>query len=175
MSAVDAVGLLRAGEVSPLELVEAALERIEQVDGAINALPTLAADRAREAARRADPGSLLAGLPIAVKDLNDVAGVRTTYGSPIYADHVPEQSEAMVRRLERRGAVVLAKSNTRELGAGGNTFNEVFGETRTPWDTRLTCGGPSGGPAAALAAGEGGPAPGSDPGGSLRTPAASAG
>ena len=170
-SAVEAVGLLRAGEVSPLELVEAALERIEQVDGAINALPTVAADRARDAARRAEPGSPLAGLPIAVKDLTDVAGVRTTYGSPIYADHVPDQSEAMVRRLERRGAVVVAKSNTPEFGAGGNTFNEVFGETLNPWDTSLTCGGSSGGSAAALAAGEVWLATGSDLGGSLRTPA----
>jgi amidase len=170
-SAVEAVGLLRAGEVSPLELVDAALERIAQVEPAINALPTVVADRARDAARRADRDSLLAGLPIAVKDLNDVAGVRTTYGSPIYADHVPQESEAMVRRLERRGAVVLAKSNTPEFGAGGNTFNEVFGETRNPWDTRLTCGGSSGGSGAALAAGEVWLATGSDLGGSLRTPA----
>jgi amidase len=171
MSAVEAVGRLRAGEVSPLELVDAALERIEQVDGMLNALPTVAAERAREAARHVDPGSPLAGLPIAVKDLNDVAGVRTTYGSPIYADHVPDASESMVARLEQRGAVVLAKSNTPEFGAGGNTFNEVFGETRNPWDTRLTCGGSSGGSAAALAAGEVWLATGSDLGGSLRTPA----
>ena len=170
-SAVEAVGLLRAGEISSLELVEAALARIEQVDGAINALPTVVGDRARDASRRADRGSLLAGLPIAVKDLNDVAGVRTTYGSPIYADHVPEVSESMVLRLEARGAVVLAKSNTPEFGAGGNTFNEVFGETRNPWNTALTCGGSSGGSAAALAAGEVWLATGSDLGGSLRTPA----
>jgi len=171
MSAVEAVGRLRARELSPLELIDASLERIEQVEGELNALPTVVAERAREAARHVDPASPLAGLPIAVKDLNDVAGVRTTYGSPIYADHVPVASEAMVARLEQRGGVVLAKSNTPEFGAGGNTFNEVFGETRNPWDTRLTCGGSSGGSAAALAAGEVWLATGSDLGGSLRTPA----
>ena len=162
---------LRAGEVTSLELVDAALERIDRVDGVLNALPTVVAERAREAALRAGRDAPLAGLPIAVKDLNDVAGVRTTYGSPIYADHVPEASEAMVLRLEGRGAVVLAKANTPEFGAGANTFNEVFGETRNPWDTRLTCGGSSGGSAAALAAGEVWLATGSDLGGSLRTPA----
>jgi amidase len=171
ISAAEAVGLLHAGEVSAVELVEAALARIEQVDGAINALPTVCAERALDRARRADRATPLAGLPIAVKDLNDVAGVRTTYGSPIYAGHVPDTSDAMVARLERRGAVVLAKSNTPEFGAGGNTFNEVFGETRNPWDTSRTCGGSSGGSAAALAAGEVWLATGSDLGGSLRTPA----
>ena len=94
MSAVEAVGRLRARELSPLELIDASLERIEQVEGELNALPTVVAERAREAARHVDPASPLAGLPIAVKDLNDVAGVRTTYGSPIYADHVPVASEA---------------------------------------------------------------------------------
>ena len=113
----------------------------------------------------------LAGLPIAVKDLNDVAGVRTTYGSPIYADHVPARSDIMVERLEERGGIVLGKSNTPEFGAGANTFNEVFGETLNPWNTRLTCGGSSGGSAVALATGQVWLATGSDLGGSLRTPA----
>ena len=128
------------------------------------------ADRARASGR--DPGRpWLGGLPIAVKDLNDVAGVRTTYGSPIYADHVPARSDLMVERLEERGAIVIGKSNTPEFGAGGNTFNEVFGETRNPWNTALTRGGSSGGSAAALAAGQVWLATGSDLGGSLRTPA----
>ena len=100
-----------------------------------------------------------------------MAGVRTTYGSPIYADHVPDRSDFMVERLEQRGAVVVAKSNTPEFGAGGNTFNEVFGETRNPWDTSRTCGGSSGGSAAALASGQVWLATGSDFGGSVRTPA----
>ena len=171
LTAVEAVALLRSGRVSSRELVEAALRRIEQVDRQLNALPTVCAERAFGQADRADRDTTLAGLPIAVKDLNDVAGVRTTYGSPIYADHVPDRSDFMVERMEQRGAVVLAKSNTPEFGAGGNTFNEVFGETRNPWDTSRTCGGSSGGSAAALASGQVWLATGSDLGGSVRTPA----
>ena len=171
------VELLRRGEVSPAEAVEAALARSAATDGAVNALPTVCAGRARAAAERiaaedGDHGAWLAGLPIAVKDLTDVAGVRTTYGSPIYADHVPERSDILVERLEARGAVVVAKSNTPEFGAGSNTFNEVFGKTRNPWNTAKTCGGSSGGAAVALATGQVWLATGSDLGGSLRTPAA---
>jgi amidase len=171
LTAVQAVALLRSGQVSPRELVEAALRRIELVDPGLNALPTLCAERALEHAGRVSVQTPLAGLPLAVKDLTDVAGVRTTYGSPIYADHVPERSDLMVERLEQRGGVVLAKSNTPEFGAGANTFNEVFGETRNPWRRSRTCGGSSGGSAAALASGQVWLATGSDLGGSLRTPA----
>ena len=171
LSARAAVSALQAGEVSPRELVEAALRRIEAVDGPLNALPTLCAERAHERASAVAGQLALAGLPIAVKDLNDVAGVRTTYGSPIYADHVPERSDIMVERLEERGAVVVAKSNTPEFGAGANTFNEVFGRTVNPWDTTRTCGGSSGGSAVALATRQVWLATGSDLGGSLRTPA----
>ncbi len=171
LSARAAVAALRAREVSAAELVEAALRRIEERDGPLNALPTLCGERALERAALADGQLALAGLPIAVKDLNDVAGVRTTYGSPIHADHVPERSDIMVERLEERGAVVVAKSNTPELGAGANTFNEVFGPTRNPWDTTRTCGGSSGGSAVALATRQVWLATGSDLGGSLRTPA----
>ena len=129
------------------------------------------ADGATRDARKDDP-AWLAGLPIAVKDLSDVAGVRTTYASPIFADHVPETSDLMVERLEANGAIVIAKSNTPEFGAGGNTFNALFPPTVTPWDTTRTSGGSSGGSAAALATGEVWLATGSDYGGSLRTPAA---
>ena len=101
----------------------------------------------------AEPG-WLHGLPVAIKDLTDVAGVRTTYGSPIFRDHVPTRSHPVVERIERRGGIVIAKSNTPEFGAGGSTFNEVFGRTRNPWNTALTPGGSTGGGAAALAAGE---------------------
>ncbi len=178
LTARQAVALLMKWEASPLELIDAALERIGETDGAINALPTLCVERARAHAERlmaGGPGEpplgYLHGLPIAVKDLTDVAGVRTTRGSPIFADRVPERSDYLVERLEARGAVVLAKSNTPEFGAGANTFNEVFGKTRNPWDTRLTPGGSSGGSAAALAAGQVWLATGSDLGGSLRIPA----
>src|SRR5262249_58591473 len=104
----------------------------------------------------------LAGLPLAVKDLNDVAGVRSTQGSPIFADHIPVRSDIMVERLEANGGIVLGKSNTPEFGAGANTFNEVFGETRNPWNTALTCGGSSRGSAAAPPPRPGWPAPRSD-------------
>ena len=179
LSACEAVERLRAGEVSPLEMIDAALARIDAVDGEVNALPTLCADRARAHAKRiieAGPpedgaAPWLGGLPIAVKDLVDVAGVRSTKGSPIYADHVPERSDVLVETLEARGAIVIAKSNTPEFGAGANTFNEVFGKTRNPWNRTRSPGGSSGGSAVALATGQVWLATGSDFGGSLRNPA----
>ncbi len=172
------VDLLRRGKVSPREAIDAALARIRATDGAVNALPTLCPERAYQAARTLGKGDQdreapgwLAGLPIAVKDLNDVAGVRTTLGSLVYKDRVPNRSDVMVETLEKRGAIVLAKSNTPEFGAGANTFNEVFGKTRNPWHTAKTAGGSSGGAAAALASGQVWLATGSDLGGSLRVPA----
>src|SRR5437879_1452478 len=147
MSAVEAVARLRQGEISPLELVEASARRIAEVEPAVNALPTLCLDRARDHARRimqgdpacgaADEAGWLAGLPVSIKDLTDVAGVRTTYGSPLFADHVPEKSHPLVERIERKGGIVMGKSNTPEFGAGGSTFNEVFGRTRNPWNTSV--------------------------------------
>jgi amidase len=178
LSAREAVRLLAARQVSPLELIDAALERIAEVEPAVNALPTLCAERARENARGltdqvdGDRRGRLHGLPVAIKDLMDVAGVRTTRGSPIHANRVPNTSHPLVERIESRGGIVLAKSNTPEFGAGGNTFNEVFGRTLNPWNTSLTCGGSSGGSAVALATGEIWLAHGSDHGGSLRKPAA---
>ena len=119
LGAREAVALLRAGDVRPAELIEAALERIDETDAALNAMPTLCPERALDHAARVPAGAPLAGLPIAVKDLNDVAGVRTTYGSPIFADFVPEQSDLMVERLESRGAVVIGKSNSPGVRGGG--------------------------------------------------------
>ena len=178
VTARQAVDLLRWRDASPTELIDAALERIEETDGVLNALPTLCAGRAREhAANLTDvhpddtPPGYLYGLPIAIKDLKDVAGVRSTRGSPIFADHIPDESDLLVKNLESKGGVVLAKSNTPEFGAGANTFNEVFGKTRNPWNTATTCGGSSGGSATALAAGQVWLASGSDLGGSLRIPA----
>ena len=153
-SATEVVGLLRRREVTPLELIDVAAARIAAVEPLVNALPTLCLDRARDHAKRlmerrepeaeAEPG-WLAGLPVVIKDLMDVAGVRTTYGSPLFRDHVPATSHPLVRRIERKGGVVIGKSNTPEFGAGGNTFNEVFGRTLNPWNTALTCGGSTGG------------------------------
>ena len=176
LSARDAVGMLRRGEVSPRELIDAAADRIAAVDPAVNAVPTLCLEMAYEAAEKVTPpdapgAAWLVGLPILIKDLSDVAGVRTTYGSPIFADHIPETDDLMVARLKRNGAIIMGKTNTPEFGAGANTFNEVFGKTRNPWNTDMTCGGSSGGAAVALATGMTWLATGSDLGGSLRTPA----
>src|SRR6267378_1403854 len=179
LTAVEAVALLKKREISPLDLVEASARRIAEVEPAVNALPTLCLDRARAHARRIMVGQAceaegeagwLAGLPVSIKDLTDVAGVRTTYGSPLFANHVPAKSHPLVERIERKGGIVIAKSNTPEFGAGGNTFNEVFGRTLNPWNTSLTCGGSTGGGAVALATGEVWLAHGSDHGGSLRKP-----
>lgn len=179
LTAVEAVSLLKKGEISPLDLVEASAARIAEVEPAVNALPTLCLDRARDHARRlmagqgreaADEPGWLAGLPVSIKDLTDVAGVRTTYGSPLFANHVPTKSHPVVERIERKGGIVMGKSNTPEFGAGGSTFNEVFGRTRNPWNTALTCGGSTGGGAVSLATGEVFLAHGTDHGGSLRRP-----
>ncbi|WP_151119822.1 amidase [Hypericibacter adhaerens] len=179
LTACAALELLKRGEVSPLDLVEAALARIEAVNPAVNAMVALAPERARGQARRLmaqrrkpeDERGWLAGLPLAVKDLNDLAGVRTTYGSPIFADNVPKRSDIMVERLEANDGIPIGMSNSPEFGAGANTFNEVYGETLNPWNTSLNAGGSSGGSAVALATGQVWLATGSDLGGSLRTPA----
>src|SRR6201996_1288788 len=180
LTATEAVLRLKRSEITPLDLIDAAVRRIAEVEPDINALPTLCFDRARDHAKRlmaernppaeGEPG-WLGGLPVSIKDPNDVASVRTTYGSPIFRDHVPARSHPLVERIERKGGIVIAKSNTPEFGAGGSTFNEVFGRTRNPWNTALTPGGSTGGGAAGLAAGEIWLAHGSDHAGSLRRPA----
>src|SRR3954464_5773296 len=174
--AVTLVARLKSGEVTPHDLLDALEKRIAAVDGAVNALPTRCFDRARQHADRlmqqpVEHRGQLAGMPIPIKDLVDVAGVRSTQGSPIYANHIPEQSDVLVERLEAEGGIVYAMSNTPEFGAGANTFNEVFGKTRNPWNTSRSAAGSSGGAAVALATGMAWLAHGSDMGGSLRNPA----
>lgn len=176
LAATDVVQLLHKGEVTPGELVEAAYARIEEVDGIVNALPTRCVDRARARAAELEKQpphqrGLLAGLPVVIKDSMEVAGVRTTFGSRAFRDHVPAISDHCVERLEANGAIVLAKSNTPEFEAGANTFNDVFDATLNPWDTRLTAGGSSGGSAVAVATGMAWLAQGSDFACSLRCPA----
>ena len=173
----EVVKLLKNGDVSSSELLDAATKRISQTGKIINATITLCEERARTAAKFLDRtedshDGWLAGLPITIKDLKMVAGVCTTYGSKGFFDFIPEESDLIVELLEARGGIVLGKTNTPEFGAGGNTFNEVFGSTLNPWDTSLNAGGSSGGAAASLATGEIWLSHGSDHGGSLRTPAA---
>ena len=180
--ATEAVAHLKRGEVSPLELINAAEARIAETNPQINAMVTLCFDRARAHARRlmqdksgaTSSGSLagfLHGLPIAVKDNSDVEGVRCTSGSRVHEHRIAPDSDPAVRRLEAHGAIIVGKTNLPEFAAGGNTFNDVFGATLNPWDTRMSASGSSGGSAAALAAGQVWLATGSDFGGSIRTPA----
>jgi amidase len=166
-----------AGELSPVALLDACLQQVDRHNEVVNAVVTLdptAREQARNIERRLaageDPGPLC-GLPVGIKDITPVAGVRTTYGSPLYADHVPEEDALVVSRLRAAGAVILGKTNTPEFAAGGNTFNEVFGRTRNPWNPDLSAGGSTGGGAAALATGMIALAEGTDLGGSLRVPA----
>ena len=171
--------LIRARKVSPLEVTQAVLARIERVNPALNAYCTVAAEEAisaaRDATRRltrsARPGPLF-GIPVSIKDLTPTRGIRTTWGSKIYERHVPEEDGLVVERVRAAGGIVVGKTNTPEFGAGANTRNAVFGPTRNPWNPALTCGGSTGGGAVALATGMGPLAQGSDLGGSLRIPAA---
>jgi amidase len=174
LPATRIVDLLNAGEILARDVVEAAIARVEAVDGAVNALPVRCFDRARaqaDAMQRSGAQTLLGGLPIVVKDNNDVGGVGTSGGTPIFRDRVPPESDRTVARMERHGAIPLAKANLSELG-GANTTNRLFGATRNPWNTALTCGGSSGGSAVAVATGQVWVAHGNDVGGSLRVPPA---
>lgn len=166
------------GEISATELVGAHLRVIERVNPKVNAIVTLVAERALEDARAADralrapgPHPPLLGLPVAHKDFTATAGIRTTFGSPIFAEHVPDRDALMIERLRGGGAVTMGKTNVPEWAAGSNCVNPVFGATRNPYDPRLTPGGSSGGAAAALACGMVALADGTDLGGSLRNPA----
>ncbi|WP_259776854.1 amidase [Aliiroseovarius crassostreae] len=175
MEAHQVVALLKARKLSPDELISAAEARMDQVEPAVNAVPVRCSTRARAQAmslRPSDHPGDLAGLPIGIKDLTPVAGVRSTFGTKGLAENVPAESDPLVTRLESRGALVMGKTNTPEFGAGGNTFNEVFGATFNPYDTRRNAGGSSGGAAVSLATGTLWLSHGSDHGGSLRTPAA---
>jgi amidase len=170
---------LRAKEVSAREVVEAHLARLDAVNPTVNAVVTLVADQAIEEARAADErlarGEVvgpLHGLPIAHKDLQETRGIRTTFGSPIFRDHVPSRDSPLVEQIKRAGAIMIGKTNTPEFGAGSQTFNPVFGATLNPYDLTKTCGGSSGGAAVALACGMVSIADGTDMGGSLRNPAA---
>ena len=172
--------LYRARTVSPLEVMQAVLERIDRVNPLVNAIVTLTRDTALAEARRATAALTrrsatlgpLHGIPVGIKDVTPTKGIRTTFGSKLFEDHVPEEDAAVVERLKAAGAIVLGKTNTPEFAFGPNTVNEVFGATRNPWNLALSSGGSSGGSAVALATGMCPIAHGTDLGGSLRGPAA---
>jgi amidase len=179
LSAGEMARLIRLKKLSAREVLAAHLKQIERINPNVNAIVTLVPEMVAEAAARADeslargavPGPLH-GLPVAHKDLVETQGIRTTYGSPLFKDYVPQADDLIVQRIKRAGAITLGKTNTPEFGAGSQTFNTVFGATRNPYDTAKTCGGSSGGAAVALACGMVPIADGSDTGGSLRNPAA---
>lgn len=169
--------LIAAKKTSAVELIEACLERVAEQNSRLNAIVTPnpkaledAAQLDRRLARGEDPGPLC-GVAVGIKDVTPVAGLRTTFGSPLYADFIPKDDALVVRRLRDNGAVILGKTNCPEFAAGANTFNEIFGRTRNPWDDSKSAGGSTGGGAAALASGMIALAEGTDLGGSLRIPA----
>ena len=177
-SALDLAARVRAREVSPVELVQLYLDRIERLDPQLNSFVTVDADGALAAARAAESVASDApfhGVPIPIKDLHETAGLRTTYSAKALASFVPQTDSAVVRRLREAGFVVLGKTNTPELGTIGMTESELNGVCRNPWDTARTSGGSSGGAAAATAAGLCPAAHGSDGGGSIRNPASCCG
>jgi amidase len=178
-TATELARLIRTKSVSPVEVMAAHLAAIERLNLKINAICTLAAESALAAAKRAEESvmaggklGLLHGVPIGIKDVTPTAGIRTTFGSPLHADHVPTEDAAVVTCIKEAGAIVVGKTNTPEFAAGANTVNRLFGATRNPWDLALSVSGSTGGGAAALASGMLPLAEGTDFGGSLRTPAA---
>ena len=178
LTAIELAHRLSKKEISAREVLSAHLEQIDRVNPKVNAIVTLVAEQAFEEADRIDAGIIrgeitgpLHGLPVAHKDLQNTGGIRTTYGSPIYRDFVPNVDSLVVERLKGAGAITVGKTNVPEFGAGSQTFNPVFGATRNPYDLSKTSGGSSGGAAAALACGFMPIADGSDMGGSLRNPA----
>jgi amidase len=176
-SATTIAERVRAREISPVAIVEDALHRIDVHNHGLNAVVTLnprALDDARALERRIAKGEdigPLGGVPVGIKDVTPVAGLRTTYGSPIYSENVPKEDALIVERFRKAGAIIIGKTNTPEFAAGGNTWNDVFGRTRNPWDPSKSAGGSTGGGAVGLATGMIAIAEGTDLGGSLRIPA----
>ncbi len=168
---------MRAREASPVSVIEEALRRVDMVNPALNAVVTLnphALDDARSLEQRIARGEdvgPLAGVPVGIKDVTQVAGLRTTFGSPLFEKHVPTEDALVVERFRKAGAILIGKTNTPEFAAGGNTWNDVFGRTRNPWDPAKSAGGSTGGGAVGLATGMIALAEGTDLGGSLRIPA----
>ncbi len=178
LTATELIRCIREKKLSASEVMEAHLTQIDRVNPKVNAVVTVLPEQAMDAAKAADKAlacgknvGVLHGLPVAHKDLVPTRGIRTTMGSPIFKDFVPERDGLIVERLKKAGAITIGKTNTPEFGAGAQTYNEVFGATLNPYDTSKTCAGSSGGAAVSLASGLQPIADGSDTGGSLRLPA----
>jgi amidase len=177
-SAIDTAKAIRRGDISSLELTELMFKRIDAINPRINAVVTLMREEALARAKEADAARSkgtffgpLHGMPITIKDAFDVKGVRTTFGNPIFKDHIPTRDSAVVERLRRAGTILLGMTNVPFMLADHQSYNDIFGQTNNPWDLTRTPGGSTGGGAAALAAGIGYLTPGSDIGGSIRGPA----
>lgn len=178
-SARDLARLIRTGAVSPVDVLDAHLAVIDEINPKLNAIVTLVAEQARDHARAAEtavvkggPLGALHGLPVAIKDVTPTAGIRTTFASPLFKDNVPTEDAEVVRRLKSAGAIILAKTNTPEFACGANTDNALFGPSRNPWNPALSPAGSSGGSAVAVATGMVPIAQGTDFGCSIRIPAA---
>ena len=177
LSVRDLADLLSARKVSAREVLDAHLAAIDRINPKVNAIVTLDRDGAYAQAdaidtrrARGDAVGPLAGIPVACKDMERVKGMRTTFGSPIYRDHIPDADTVMVEKFRAHGLVIIGKTNTPEFALGSQTFNTVFGKTLNPWDTSKTCGGSSGGAAVAVATRMLPFADGSDLAASLRNP-----
>ena len=176
MSAVELLDAYRSRKLSPVEVTRAVLERIDEVNPKINAIVTLTADLAMEQAKAAEEAyqkgeaAALAGVPVTIKDLISTKGIRTTFGSLLFEDYVPDEDAVLVERLKDAGAVIVGKTNVPEFGLVAVTDNLIFGPALNPWDTKKTVGGSSGGAAAGVVAGFGPLAVGNDGGGSIRIP-----
>ena len=178
-SATEIVEHIKKQNLSAVEVLETHLDRISATNTVINAVVTVseetALNQAKDIDKRISKGEQvgpLAGVPIGVKDVTATAGIRTTFGSPLFADHIPDKDDIIVQRVKEADGVIIGKTNTPEFATGGNTYNDVFGATRNPWNTELSAGGSTGGGGAGLISGMFPIASGSDLGGSLRIPAA---
>ena len=170
LNAKKLIDLLDKKEISPLEILDANVNRINEVNKNINAVVTLCKERAaHNISKTGGKNTILKNIPVLIKDVTDVKGVKTTFGSKHYENNISERSDILVTNIEKKWGIILGKTNTPELAAGSNTFNEVFGTTKNPWNLSLSAGGSSGGSAAALASGMAWFATGTDLGGALET------
>ena len=173
LNATQIIKLLEEKDISPEEVLDSNINRINEVNPSVNAIVTLCSERAKNniGKNKNKTNNILHNIPVLIKDITEVEGVKTTFGSKLYENNISKKSDILVTNIEKNGGIILGKTNTPELAAGSNTFNDVFGTTKNPWNLELSAGGSSGGSGAALASGMAWFATGTDLGGSLRNPA----